>query len=197
MKLIQVQKQLKENGLEIFTTLEFQRVTGLSGPAARKFLMRYTDYGVFWQVKRGLYALRNEVHPWVVANKLYRPSYISLETALAYYGLIPEAIYGITSVTTRLTREFEACETLFFYQTIKKVAFQGYKPVILEKATVLIAEPEKALADFFYFVYLGKKSKNDRLKLSGINKKLFLFYLESFERKNLLAWGQDVIRKKS
>lgn len=195
MKLIEVTKRLRSMGLVIFTTPEFQRATGFSGTAARKFLLRYTAQGVFWQLKRGMYAFQEEgsLHPWIVANKLYSPSYVSLDSALAYYGLIPESVYGVTSVTTRITREFEACHTLFTYQTIKSKAYGGYLPVSLEGKTIFVAELEKAVADTLYFVHLGKKSLNERMAWGKINRKKLIDHLKLFDRKNLTSWSQHVI----
>lgn len=198
MKWIEVTKRLRSMGLIIFTTPEFCRATGFSGTGARKFLLRYTAQGAFWQLKRGLYALReNSLHPWIVANKLYAPSYVSLDSALAHYGLIPESVYGVTSVTTRITREFEACDTFFSYHTIKPQVYNGYVPLSIEGKTVFIAQREKAVADTLYFVHLGKKSLNERIFWKGVNKKKLLLFLKQFNRKNLVNWSQHVISNNS
>lgn len=196
MKLIDVQKQMRKAGIKVFTTVEFQRVTGMSATGSRKFLLRYTALGVFWQIKRGLYAVRDDrFNSWQVANKLYQPSYISLETALSHYGCIPETVYGITSITTRTTREFEACELVFYYHSLKREAYTGYAPLKINGETVLVAEPEKALADYLYFVHLGKKSFNDRLTVKNLGHEKLWHYLKLFNRKHLLERSRDVIRK--
>src|SRR5258706_9031300 len=146
--------------------------------------------------RRGLYCLkRKSPHPWLIANKLLRPSYISFETALSYYGGLPETIYGITSATAKSTRTFEALEKTFTYQKIKQAAFLGYQPVSIEGSTVFLAEKEKALADYLYFVHLKKKSLNDRLKWSEFDKKKTIHYLKTFDRKGLEEWAAHVIGK--
>jgi len=198
MNFIKVQKRLKETGMVIFTTLEFQRLMGMSTTASRKFLLHYTRLGIFWQIKRGLYSLRfDELHPWLVANKLYQPSYISLDTALSYYGLIPETIFEVTCITTRATREFEACNLIFHYHTIKKQAYTGYDPKIIDNNTILLATPEKAIADYLYFAHLGKVSWNDRIRFKGLHKQQLKYHLKLFGRKHLLKWSQNVIGNKS
>lgn len=198
MKLFEVQKKLLETGFFVFTTHEFQRATGFSLTGARKFLLRYTQKGVFWQLKRGLYAFKDtRLSPWLIANRLYMPSYISLDTALSYYGMIPETVYGVTSVTTKVTREFEACDLLFSYHAIQQGAYCGYCPLKRAGQTVFMAEPEKALADMLYFVHLGRRELNARLTCQKINQRRFYDYLKLFRRKNLMTWGQDVISKKS
>ena len=113
---------------------------------------------------------------------------------LSHYGLIPESIYAITSATSKTTRNFEALGNRFMYRKIKN-AFTGYKPIILEDETVLIAEPEKALADYLYFVYLKKISINDRLKTKGIIQKNIVKYLKLFNNKSFQKWAKDVIGK--
>lgn len=196
MKLIEIQKRLRDLGLVVFTTAEFQRASGLSWTGARKFLLRYTHRGIFWQLKRGFYALREPTVPhWLIANKLYAPSYISLDSALSHYGVIPETVYSITSVTTRITREFEACQMFFSYQTIKLKAYGGYRPLDRQGQTVLVAELEKALADFLYFVQLGKRDLNDRIAWRKVNKGRLMHYLKQFDRKKLINWSQNVIPK--
>lgn len=197
MKLIKIQNQLKSSGLTVFTTREFTRVTRMSFTASRKFLLRYTELGIFWQLRRGYYTFREPpVHAWIIAHKLYQPSYISMESALSHYGFIPESVYGVTSVTTRLTREFQANNTLFIYQTMKKEAYRGYRPHMIDGQTVFLAEPEKVLADYFYFVHLGKKNWNDRIRIQDIHQKKLWDYLKCFERKNLLSWSRDAIADK-
>lgn len=198
MKLLSVQKKLRESGSTIFTTDEFLRFTGLSATAGRKFLLRYAALGVYWQIRRGLYAIRDDsLHPWAVANRLYHPSYISLETALSHYGMIPETIYSITSITPKITRQFEACDRHFLFHTIRQKAYTGYCPLQLDGQTILVAEPEKALADYFYFAHLGKKVLNERLHCKKIHKKQLWEYLALFDRPHLMNWSRHVIASKS
>ena len=82
-----------------------------------------------------------------IANELYGPSYVSLETALARYGLIPEAVMGMTSVVTGRSKRFTTPIGWFSYQTIPEDLF-GIG-VRTEKGH-LIASPEKALCDYLY-----------------------------------------------
>lgn len=88
---------------------------------------------------------------WAVANAVYAPSYISLETALGHYGFIPEGVFHTTSITTRHTRDFEIDGMRCFYRNVLPSWFFGY--VILEQgdAVVRMAGPEKALLDVLHF----------------------------------------------
>ena len=109
--------------------------------------------GVLIRLKRGLYVVSPEISGkelsvGLIANHLYGPSYVSLHWALRRYGLIPERVYSVTSVTTRHTREFENSLGRFTYKGVSKDYFPiGIK--IQEEAGVnyLMASPEKALCD--------------------------------------------------
>ena len=85
------------------------------------------------------------------ANRIYRPSYISLHTALAFYGLIPEAVVQVTSITSLKTASFENEFAAYDYRTVQQKLIFGYvqKPMADGK-TLLLAQPEKALLDLLY-----------------------------------------------
>lgn len=184
---IKVQEKLKNSGLMIFTPREFYDVFCISPKTGSVFISRNLKSGLFLKLRNNYYMLKDS-HPslYSIANKLYQPSYISLESALSYYGIIPEVVYTVTSVTTKPTREFTTPKSVFSYQRIKKSVFAGYSPVVLEGNVVLLAEPEKALADYLYFVDLKKISLNDRLNLKGVHKGKLLKFIRSFNRKSLL-----------
>ena len=189
-----VQKELKSRGLAIFTPKEFERLFGVSSTSVHRFLHTYTKKQFLTKLRNGLYALE-EKRPNLTfaANKIYRPSYVSLETALSYYGLIPETVYAVTSVTPKPTREFVAFGIGFIYTRIKQKAFQGYTTKREGDTTTLIAEPEKALADYLYFVSLGKKTLNDRLSIRNLDMKKVREYAKLFDRPSVLRLVETAI----
>jgi predicted transcriptional regulator of viral defense system len=81
---------------------------------------------------------------------LQKPSYISLEKAMEYYGLIPESVPRYTSVTTKRPGKFISKAGIFEYKHIKPSLFWGYRSVTVNKQTAFFATPEKALLDYFY-----------------------------------------------
>src|SRR3989339_885264 len=171
LKPIYVQQYLQAKGVRLFSPSDFQRVFGVSLRATQEFIKDHCD-NLFLKVRNGLYALRiDQPRDEVVANRLYAPSYISFEYALARYGIIPESVYTVTSATTRITREFIVNGKSFTYSRIKRQAYQGYKMEKKEGTTILIAEPEKALADYLYFVDLKRKPLNERLDVRRLKKK--------------------------
>jgi len=124
--------------------------------AMRNQLTRWQKRGLIIQLKRGVYMLNKDdrkLHPsrFVLANQLLWPSYVSLESALGLYGLIPEAVADVTSVTTKKTSRFTNPLGRFVYQRVKPDAFRGYKSYKDEAGLeYLIAEPEKAVVDYLY-----------------------------------------------
>ena len=186
MNRIHVEEKLKEKGMFVFTPREFCGVLEIPYKTGAVFLSRNLKSGLFIKLRNNYYMLKDSHLPlYAIANKLYQPSYVSLETALSHYGIIPEVVYTVTSVTTKPTREFKTAKSVFSYQRIKKSVFAGYSPVTIEGHVVLLAEPEKALADYLYFVDLKKASMNDRLNLKDIRKGKLLGFIDAFRRKSL------------
>jgi predicted transcriptional regulator of viral defense system len=196
MKWHEVEEFLQKQGLVLFSSQEFRRATGFSPASAKHLLIRYVQKGLVLRLKekRGLYCLKGKPpHPWHLANRLLQPSYISLETALAHYGIIPESVYAVTSVTPRITRSFEALNLTFSFHKIKREAYAGYRPLEIQGQTVLLGEPEKAMADYLYFVHLGKKSLNDRIRWNRLKKASVMSYLKRFARVGLVEWAKHVV----
>lgn len=170
MQVFEIQEKLSNAHLKIFTPVQLQQLLGVSPVAAQKIVERYTKKGIFVRLKRGLYMRKDEKpSQYLTANKIYQPSYISFETALSFYGLIPESVYAITSATPLPTREFTVEGVSFVFQKIKREAFSGYYLREVWGEKFLIATPEKAVVDFLYFVHLGRKSFNDRMNLKKID----------------------------
>lgn len=157
----------------------------------KKLIFRWKNKGLIYSLKRGLYELTyprdftiSDLH---IANKLYNPSYVSLETALSYYSIIPEVSMAVTSITTKPTRRFKNKHGLFIYRTIKTRAFTGYFVEKQRDFDVLIAEPEKAFIDYLYFK--AHRNKNftfqderfDEDAVQRLNKKKMRKYAKLYE----------------
>ena len=94
-----------------------------------------------------------------LANILLKPSYVSLETALQYYGLFAEAVnYSITSVTLKLPREFKNRTAVYSYRNISEKLFTDFK-TIKNNFDFVIALPHKAIFDYLYY-YTNRFTKN-------------------------------------
>ena len=106
-------------------------------------------------LRRGWYAfadyLQQPDYARYFAGKIYAPSYISLHTALSFYGIIPEAVVEITSVTTQKTCRYENAFGQFSYQTVRPRLFWGFEPKTMRDGKqYMMATPEKAIIDLLY-----------------------------------------------
>ncbi|MDI6755713.1 MAG: hypothetical protein QME78_15115 [Thermodesulfobacteriota bacterium] len=127
-----------------------------SATAVRRQLDRWVKSGRLLRLRRGVYAValpyRAEApHPFLVANHLRRPSYVSLQSALSHYGMIPEFVPVTTSVTTGRPEELDTPLGRFLFRHVKKSAFFGYTQTEISGGQpVFLALPEKALLDLLY-----------------------------------------------
>ncbi len=120
-------------------------------------LSQWNKQGKIVKLKRGVYTLNDldrqvSLSPYLIANELYSPSYISLEFALSHYQLIPEAVNIFTSVTANKTKTFQNVYGSFIYHSIKKDYFFGFNSVKSPDGhNYFLATPEKAVIDFIYY----------------------------------------------
>jgi len=108
-------------------------------------------------VRRGLYCLtenigyKEKIHPFALAQYIYGPSYISLESALNFHQLIPEAVYTTTCVSSKRSKEFTTPIGLFSFQHLPIINFYtGVERIIENGHTFMIASPWKAICDYVY-----------------------------------------------
>ncbi|MFH0972450.1 MAG: hypothetical protein V1768_00425 [Patescibacteria group bacterium] len=196
LSIIKTQNFIREKRKYVFTPLDLQRYFSVSSESARKFILRNVKKNIYAKIKRGLYFDKNfKPSEFEVANKLYYPSYVSFEYALMFYGIIPETVYSITSVTTKTTRSFNVENIKYSFCHIKKEGFTGYIKKNIEGQLVYLAEAEKALADYFYFVDLKKKSLYDRIDVSAINYKKLMDFIKLFNRDSLKKLTKEIYDK--
>jgi predicted transcriptional regulator of viral defense system len=163
----------------------------------RQQLSDWLDRGYIRSLAGGFYLLAdvqvNESYLFMLANRIYEPSYISRESALAYYLVIPESVLGVTSVSSRKTKQLDSHWGRFSYRSIKPALMFGYRVVVQEKMTKYkIASLEKAVLDSLY--WNNRIDSNDdlsglrwnRQELSGLkDNPLFMKYLRIFDNKAL------------
>lgn len=188
MKLKDFRKKMRKG---IFSTAEAHLVVFPENPAVMNLqLHQWKKNGDILALKRGLFVFADyplHEHKANIARMLYQPCYFSLEYALSFYGIIPEAAFTYTLVTTKATRYFKTPVGNFSYRTIKREAFTGFDP------NTLMAEKEKALVDYFYFLMRPKGAPSDsfweesRLEAGAtkVNFKKVFRYAKLFNSKKL------------
>jgi len=159
MRFLEVKNNLKD--LLVFTTKDIKKI---DPDFFESRLTEWQEKGHIKKIIKGYYIFSdteiNELVLFAIANQIYSPSYISLESAFRYYNLIPEEVFTITSVSTRKTQEFNTDIAHFQYQSIKKELYRGYKIIGNGKGKFKIATMEKAIVDYFY-LNSSMKTKED------------------------------------
>jgi len=146
--------------------------------------------GYLEKIRKGVYKLSDfEVKDvFLLTNFIYSPSYISLESALNYYSIIPDIPFGITSVTVNKTKTFKTKNYgVFYYYNVKPELFFGFRTILVgKKYSYNIASPEKALFDYLYL-----KAKGIEL-VDGFINELRLSLPDGFNWQNFKKWGKLV-----
>jgi predicted transcriptional regulator of viral defense system len=182
-----------KNSLRDFPVFSIADIRAAHGGFDRRRLSEWQKKGYIKKIVKGYYLFSdiemNEGLLLAIANKIYKPSYISFETAMSHYRLIPESIYMITSVSTKRTSLFETPLVRFSYRTIKPALFFGYS---LLPGGIKMAFMEKAILDYFY-INPALRTEDDFASLrinkeemlNRFNKKQFTDYMRRFSQKRL------------
>ena len=137
----------------------------------RNNFVRWVKKGLLLRLRQGYYTFpeykSKPDFTLFFANRIYRPSYISLHTALAFYGIIPEAVVQITSVTSLKTASFQNEFGEYVYKSTREELMFGYdiKP-FANGQSIQLALPEKALLDILYlYPFYNSKQEMEDLRL--------------------------------
>ena len=139
-------------------------------------------------IKKCLYETNKNINPFYLADPIYSPSYISFETALAYYNLIPERVYAIKSATydKKKKKEYKTIFGLYTYQDVPREVFSyGVEIIEAEGYCYKIATKEKALLDMLYSTK-PIKNMNDMRDYLFDNLRINEMVLDTFD-KNLVS----------
>lgn len=157
MQYYSFSQELKKHKMYIFSLRDLENLFPKEKlKTLKNNLSRWASKGRITRLKRDLYELTEldsdlKIPDLYIANRLYHPSYVSLETALSFYSIIPGVAVNVTSVTTRPTRTFKNKYGQFFYRSCQKKAFCGYYLMRYEGTKIYMADKEKALVDFLYY----------------------------------------------
>ena len=160
-------------------------------------LTRWVKQNLLVKLRNGYYSfpeyLNHADFSYYVSNRIYRPSYISLYTALAFYGMIPEAVIQISAVSALKKTRFENAFGVFTYRQVAPELMFGYdlKPFSNDR-TILFAQPEKALLDLLYlYPFYNTTQEMEELRLDedfmqqDFNVERFNEYAVRFQSKAL------------
>ncbi len=170
MRFLEVKEKIQDQ--LIFTTNDIKK---FDSSFSVQRLTEWQKKGYIKKITKGYYILADyvirEEDLFVFANRIYQPSYISLESALRYYNFIPEGVFEITSVSTKKTNSTTSSVANFHYRSVKPTLFFGYQVIGSGFKKFKIATPEKTIIDYLY-LNTNLKRESD-FKSLRINKDLF------------------------
>ncbi len=182
MKFLELRNELKD-----FAIFSLNEIRTIAPNFHRRRLNEWQDKSYIKKVIRGYYIFSDlqlsEEILFKIANRIHLPSYVSLESALSYYHLIPESVYGITSISTRKTYHFKTPIGEFIFRSVKPQLFFGYYLMGYKDQYLKMASIEKALLDYFY-LHSDIETKQDFDSLR-INKEMLF---EQMDEKKLMSF---------
>lgn len=185
--------------VEPFTVFSLLDIRQADSAFHRRRLNEWQDKGYIKKVIKGYYisseTVLDERTLFEIANRIYAPSYVSFEMALAYYGLIAESVYGVTSASTRKTSRFKTAIGTFIYRAIRPRLYFGFEFLNNKEKLFKIASPEKALLDLFYIkTELRDHASFEALRL---NREAFFKLLDQNKIKQYLdVYGQRSLSRR-
>ncbi len=151
MKLLTVYKKIKGLNTPIFRTTDLSALLGITNKYGSKLLSKLSEEQLILRLRRDLWIVKDNIDPLMVLDYLTlpAPSYVSLQSALYYHGIItqiPAIIYGVSLARTR---RYETSIGVYSLHHIDPQLFFGFD--VIGDHQVRMAQPEKALFDYFYF----------------------------------------------
>ena len=200
MQYIELKNHLRD--FIVFTQKDIKKI---DESFSRQNLNAWQKKGYIKKIIKGHYLFSDiEVNQnilFLIGNKIYKPSYVSFESALSFYKLVPESIFAITSANSRNTYTFKTHYGEFIYKKIKPKLMFGYKTVTNKNYSFNIAEPEKVILDYLYIKpHLKSEDDFEELRIDNevffeqINKKKFYSYLERFKNTALTKRAKRLIK---
>lgn len=183
---------LREKEISLFTLADFERLFNINNDnTLYKKIQRLEKKKIIKKLIKGkYYFIFNRANDYLIANFLFNPSYISLESALSFYGIMTFFSYEITSITSKKTRKISVDNKVYSYSKIKKELYWGFE----KRDNFLIAEPEKAILDYLYLGIKGWRSIDlEEMNFNELDKKKLLLYGKRFREERLLTIVEKII----
>ncbi len=179
LTLSQIIKKLSSKPIPLFSLNELGGfLMAANRQTLYKRIQRLNNNKILQRLIKGKYHLvLKEVDDFTMANFLYQPSYISMQSALSFHSIMTGFSYQITSISVKKTRTFEINDKEYLYSKISPKLFWGWE----KKENFLIAKPEKALLDYIYFATKGLAGLDwEEIDTTRLDKKLLLKWAKMY-----------------
>lgn len=178
-------KILQSKEIALFTLSDFAKIFELDNQQTLyKKIARLEQKHIIKKLVKGKYQfLLTKITDFYLANFLYSPSYISLESALSLHSIITGFTYQITSLTPKPTKTIEIDNRQYKYTHITPNLFWGYE----KRENFLLADPEKALLDYIYLATKGLRNPVfDEMDLTMLNQPKLEQYAQKFHNQSMV-----------
>jgi hypothetical protein len=172
MRIVDIIKIIKKSGVKIIALSDLKKLLDIEKDnTSYKIAEKLVAEKLLLRLKKGVYSsIFNPPDSFEIANAIYTPSYISLESALNYYGILLQFPYSVTSVSPKKSKKLLIDEKEFEYVQISSKLYLDFR----REGPAVIASPEKALLDMIYIVSKGfRRIEFEDLDYSRINKRDF------------------------
>ncbi len=183
MDLLTLQRNLEDFGLEIFTLNDVIKITGQKKEVVKTTLSRLTKQSKIFRLKTKYYTLR-QIENKFKLQKLFPDTYISLHSALEYYGSTTQRFNNLDLITKNLLKKQNIENTAIHFHKVKRGLFFGYEKVQIQNTEVFISNIEKTIIDCTYFssiVYLTEVDDFIKKNKGKINLELISTYLNKID----------------
>ncbi len=178
-KKIEIDK-LKNYDKAFFALNDLAKIFNIKEDSLKVALNRWVKNGKILRIRKNAYQLPDKVYDLrKTAWQFYQPCYLSFESALSGYGILSQIPYITAFATVNKTKKIKLRQEEVEFRQIKKSLFFGYKT----ENGLLVALPEKALADQVYFVSRGLANLNFKeLDLSDVSLKKFKSFIKFYPK---------------
>ena len=179
LTITEIIRKISSKNIPLFSLNELGGILGVDNrQSLYKRIDRLTKAKILEKLIKGKYYFSlNNVNDFTMANFLYQPSYISMQSALSFHSIMTGFSYQITSISIKKPKTIEIDEKDFVYSKITPKLFWGWE----KKEDFLIATAEKALLDYVYFASKGLANLDwEEIDLKKIDKRLLLKWAEKY-----------------
>lgn len=185
---------LKNSNTTVFSLEDAVKLLQCKRPYARLFLHRCFKKKQIGRVERGLYYLTERFNEYEIASHVLNPSYVSMVSALAFYGLttqIPRVVYVVSTERHKPLKNVVGFDIVF--KKIKKEAFFGFHKE--SEGNVFIADAEKAIVDIFYFNDINDLDEYALEKPSRVDVNKLAYYAEKTKKKSAVSGVAELLKQ--
>ncbi len=187
MDFLTLQKNIEEFGLEIFSLNDIVKITGQKKDVVKSTLTRLVKQKKIFRLKKKYYSLRLIENKFQF-QKLYPGTYISLHSALEFYGSTNQRFNNLDLISNKTLKEQNVENTKIQFHHVREGLFFGYKKEQINNSTIFISNIEKTLIDCMYFsskVYLSEIDEFIKKKKEILNKDTVSTYLKKINSSTL------------